>query len=116
MTTKTTFIATAPDGTRFTRTSATREYTSAVLAFSNGTWGEISFNGRQDLAVKEAAKWTARFGLDQVIVVPVEKRAWTRPLTEHELSDLVNTIISFRELRKNCRILSTLRKELKEQV
>ena len=46
MTTKTTYVATAPDGSEYTRTTATKTYEWAVLAYSNGTWGVVSFNGR----------------------------------------------------------------------
>jgi hypothetical protein len=76
----TTFIATAPDGTEITRTSLTRTYTHAVLVEStqNGLhWGLISFNSREDLAVKEAKKWPVGVEYSdgstflQVIVVPV---------------------------------------------
>lgn len=67
MATKTTFIATAPDGTQIKRTSA-RTYTHAVLveflARPVGSdepgvakWGYLSFNGREELATKEAVKW-----------------------------------------------------------
>lgn len=58
---KITYVATAPDGTEFTRTSA-RTYTHAVISLSGkteetATWGYIGFSGREDLAVKEARKW-----------------------------------------------------------
>lgn len=76
MTTKiTTYIATAPDGTQIKRTTSTRVYTHAVLCYGVGygqteaSWGQLSFNGREDLAVKEAAKWTGHF--EQIVVVPV---------------------------------------------
>lgn len=75
--TKTTFIATAPDGTQIKRTTATRSYTHAVLVYGRDhatgarSWGQISFNSREDLAVKEASKWTDHF--DQIVVVPVAK-------------------------------------------
>jgi hypothetical protein len=81
MTTKTTFIATAPDGTVIKRTSLTRTYTHAVLVQTTRGglhWGQISFNSREDLARKEAAKWPVGVPLGgtdvvfaQVIVVPV---------------------------------------------
>ena len=59
---KTTYVATAPDGTEMTRTSA-RTYTHAVLAYGTSWnnpephWGYISFNGSEELSQKEAAKW-----------------------------------------------------------
>lgn len=78
---KTTYVATAPDGSTHTRTSA-RTYTHAVLVFGQNWyakehnlpagWGSISFNSREDLAVKEAAKWLGRY--EQSIVVPVIAR------------------------------------------
>ena len=71
MTTKTTYVATAPDGSEYTRTTATKTYEWAVLAYSNGTWGVVSFNGRADLAFKEAHTWAGRF--DQIVVVEAHK-------------------------------------------
>jgi len=78
---KTTYVATAPDGSTHTRTSA-RTYTHAVLVFGRNwyavehdlpaSWGLISFNSREDLAVKEAAKWFGRY--EQAIVVPAVAR------------------------------------------
>lgn len=61
MTTKTTYVATAPDGTEITRTSTSRTYTHAVLARDERGWGRISFNGSEGLALKEAEKWRGRF-------------------------------------------------------
>ncbi|UBV13058.1 hypothetical protein [Mycolicibacterium fortuitum] len=78
---KTTYVATASDGSTHTRTS-TRTYTDAVLVFGRNwyakvrifppSWGLVSFNGREDLAVKEAAKWFGHY--EQSIVVPVVAR------------------------------------------
>ncbi|MFV8051552.1 MULTISPECIES: hypothetical protein [Mycobacteriaceae] len=77
----TTYVATAPDGSTHTRTSA-RTYTHAVLVFGRNwyaeehnlpaSWGLVSFNSREDLAVKEAAKWFGHYA--QSIVVPVVAR------------------------------------------
>jgi hypothetical protein len=88
MATKTTYVATAPDGTEFTRTTA-RAYTHAVLCHVEDNevkgipahWGKISFNSRAELAEQEANCWRGRtcFGdgefWDQVIVVPVAPKA-----------------------------------------
>lgn len=78
---KTTYVATAPDGSTHTRTSA-RAYTHAVLVFGRNwyaekhnlpaSWGAISFNSREELAAKEAAKWIGHY--EQSIVVPVVVR------------------------------------------
>ena len=66
MSKKITYVATAPDGTEITRTSA-RVYTHAVLVqyrrrerdVIEGTprWGVLSFNGREELARKESDRW-----------------------------------------------------------
>lgn len=83
MATKTTFIATAPDGTEFTRKTS-RIYTHAVLVFVGdnattgkpGHWGYLSFNSREELALAEANRWTGHtiFAdgdvFEKVIVVP----------------------------------------------
>lgn len=76
MATKTTYIATAPDGTESTRTSA-RTYTHAVLVFNKSykesveTWGAISFHGSEELAAKTIAAWRARGWTYPMVVVPV---------------------------------------------
>jgi len=61
---KTTYVATAPDGTEFTRTTKTRTYTHAVLVWVRETesprgphWGLLSFNSRHELALDEARRW-----------------------------------------------------------
>lgn len=64
--TKTTYTATAPDGRAFTRTSA-RTYTHAVVVLcgtdrESATWKLYGFNGRQDLADREAAKLRGTIG------------------------------------------------------
>ncbi|URC18205.1 hypothetical protein SEA_ZENTENO07_104 [Mycobacterium phage Zenteno07] len=61
MASKTTYVATAPDGSEFTRTSA-RTYSHAVICLNGetretATWGYLAFSGREDLAIKEAKKW-----------------------------------------------------------
>lgn len=74
---KTTYVATAPDGTEHTRTS-NRVYTHAVLVYGPSWdnpephWGCVSFNGREELAHKEARSWAGRF--EKIIVVPVSHR------------------------------------------
>lgn len=106
---KTTYVATAPDGTEITR-GTNRTYTHAVLVYSDDTeyvrdadggyvfeerltadgkpyrlraeriigqsWGQLSFNGSKELAVKNAASWAKKSikGFHQIIVVPVAAR------------------------------------------
>lgn len=74
---KTTYVATAPDGSTHTRTSA-RTYTHAVLVTDRNVdcygkdvpkWGAVGFCGRPDLAEKLRAKSAGWW--HQVIVVPV---------------------------------------------
>lgn len=60
MSKKITYIATAPDGTEIKRTSA-RTYTHAVAVLTGPSreqarWGVYTFNGRMDLAMREANK------------------------------------------------------------
>jgi hypothetical protein len=50
--TKTTYIATAPDGTELTR-KTDRTYSHAVLLEGKGGWGAAGFCGRIDLAQKK---------------------------------------------------------------
>lgn len=50
--TKTTYAATAPDGSQHTRTSH-RSYTHAVLLEGDEGWGAVGFCGRADLAQKK---------------------------------------------------------------
>jgi hypothetical protein len=78
---KTTYIATAPDGTEHDRSSA-RAYTHAVLVFNKTrttdeaeTWGAVSFNGSEELAVKTIATWRKRGWKYPMIVVPVSPKA-----------------------------------------
>lgn len=52
--TDTTYVAVAPDGTKFKRTSH-RIYTHAVLTEGANGWQTIGFCGRLDLAEKKAA-------------------------------------------------------------
>ena len=52
MTTKTTFAATAPDGTQHTRKTH-RTYTHAVLLEGDSGWDAVGFCGRPDLAEKK---------------------------------------------------------------
>ncbi|QHB37842.1 hypothetical protein I5G63_gp102 [Mycobacterium phage Imvubu] len=98
MATKTTFIATAPDGTQIKRGTA-RVYTHAVLCLhgdtrETATWGQLSFNGREDLAVKESKRW--RVGVPycdgktffEIIVVPVVSEAELRAaVAEAEMTE-----------------------------
>jgi hypothetical protein len=50
--TKTTYVATAPDGSEHTRKTE-RTYTHAVLLEGEGGWGVVGFCGRLDLAEKK---------------------------------------------------------------
>ncbi|MBN2906352.1 MAG: hypothetical protein JXJ18_06575 [Rhodobacteraceae bacterium] len=50
--TKTTYVATAPDGSRHTR-KTDRTYTHAVLVEGKEGWGVVGFCGRPDLAEKK---------------------------------------------------------------
>lgn len=50
--TKTTYVATAPDGSEHTR-NTDRTYTHAVLVEGKDGWGAVGFCGRPDLAEKK---------------------------------------------------------------
>ncbi len=50
--TKTTYVATAPDGSQLTR-KTDRTYTHAVLLEGKEGWGAVGFCGRPDLAEKK---------------------------------------------------------------
>ena len=50
--TKTTYVATAPDGSEYTRKTE-RTYTHAVLLEGEEGWGAVGFCGRPDLAEKK---------------------------------------------------------------
>lgn len=50
--TKTTYVATAPDGSQHTR-KTDRTYTHAVLVEGKEGWGAVGFCGRSDLAEKK---------------------------------------------------------------
>ncbi|MCV3271955.1 hypothetical protein [Roseobacter sinensis] len=50
--TKTTYVATAPDGSQHTR-KTDRTYTQAVLVEGKEGWGAVGFCGRPDLAEKK---------------------------------------------------------------
>ena len=53
--TKTTYVATAPDGSRHTRRTD-RTYTHAVLLESEEVWTAVGFCGRPDLAEKKRSE------------------------------------------------------------
>jgi hypothetical protein len=75
MAAKTTYIATAPDGSVHTRTTA-RTYEYAVMIYSvdygatEPTWGPIGFCGRYDLAAKLAKQWAGK----SPTIVPATKK------------------------------------------
>jgi len=54
--TKTTYVATAPDGTELTR-KTDRTYTHAVLCEGKEGWGAVGFCGRLDLAQKKQSEY-----------------------------------------------------------
>lgn len=90
---KQTITATAPDGTKVTRTTA-NTYTHAVLVgpsrkegSSKQGWGAWSFNGRLDIATKEYNKaQRAWAGEADVVLVAVDAPAGATTPTEAELN------------------------------
>jgi hypothetical protein len=67
------FTATAPDGTTFTRTSASKRYTHAVLAIAKDSakWQALAYAGSPDLARRRAQEpWLSRT-FQQVAIVAV---------------------------------------------
>jgi hypothetical protein len=81
MAAKTTYIATAPDGSVHTRTTA-RTYEYAVLihvtdGWNNPEphWGHVGFAGRYDLAAKVAKQWAGYSKLIEApLIVPAIKK------------------------------------------
>lgn len=72
---------TAPDGTKFKRTSSSgRAYSHAVLGCSGGSWDAVCWNSRFDLSQREASVRGSFY--DQVAIVPVtveEKQTKAKP-------------------------------------
>ena len=81
MSAKITYTVTLPDGRTATRKSA-RTYTHAVAVLFGETretakWGVYGFNGREELAVKEANKLRQTIG-----------RVWSSGTTDYEVAIL----------------------------
>lgn len=92
---KTTFIATAPDGTQIKRTSVSHFYTHAVLCYSlerpdwrdpskivPASWGWLGFASSKELAEKAARSWHLIPGRAQIIIVPVKAYRKGQEVTE----------------------------------
>jgi hypothetical protein len=72
------YIATAPDGTQFTR-GTTRTYTHAVICWCTDVepkrWGLVSFAGSAVLATKAADRWNRHVPERLARVVPAVEAA-----------------------------------------
>lgn len=93
---KTTFIATAPDGSQIKRISERHFYTCAVLCHSlerpdwrdpskivPASWGWLGFSSNRELAEKAARSWHLIPGQrDQIIIVPVKAYRKGQEVTE----------------------------------